>query len=117
MGFGVDGDGSGEIQPRCPYCESDDREEWGRGAEWIRRGFLRIPDLTDRELQVFHAMACGPSNGELAKALGMTVRTVKFHLENMRGKLGGISRVQVCLLAVHHRIPLCPAGRVAGAVR
>uniref|UniRef100_A0AAU2JNU0 Helix-turn-helix transcriptional regulator n=1 Tax=Streptomyces sp. NBC_00049 TaxID=2903617 RepID=A0AAU2JNU0_9ACTN len=71
-----------------------------------------MADLTDRELQIFNTMACGPSNEELSKSLGMTVRTVKFHLENIRGKLGGISRLQACLLAMHHRIAVCPVGHL-----
>lgn len=83
----------------CPYCTS----------EWIREAFLRISELTDRELEVFTEMAGGPTNQQLAHCLGMSIRTVKFHLENLRGKLGGLSRIQTCLLAVHHRIDSCPA--------
>lgn len=99
----------------CPCCELGEAGESHRRDEapgWLHRGFPRISDLTERELQTFGAMACGPSNEELSKALGMTVRTAKFHLENIRGKLGGLSRVQVCLLAVHHRIARCAAGHV-----
>ncbi|MFI6000518.1 helix-turn-helix transcriptional regulator [Streptomyces sp. NPDC051366] len=98
--------------PYCPYCKLGEPGQWDNETEWIRQGFLRIPDLTDRELEMFKEMTCGPSNEELGKRLGMTVRTVKFHLENMRGKLGGLSRVQTCLLAVHHRVASCPVGHV-----
>ncbi|MFD6969797.1 response regulator transcription factor [Streptomyces sp. NPDC059979] len=112
MDFDASGNQVGEKRPYCAYCKLSAKERWDKETEWIRQGFLRIPDLTDRELQVFHAMTCGPSNDELAKGLGMTIRTVKFHLENIRGKLGGISRVQACLLAVHHRIAACPAGHL-----
>lgn len=66
---------------------------------------------------MFHAMAYGPSNDELAVSLGLSIRTVKFHLENIRGKLGGISRVQTCLLAVHHRLATCSAGQGCGDAR
>ncbi|MET9962957.1 helix-turn-helix transcriptional regulator [Streptomyces sp. NPDC006326] len=69
-------------------------------------------DLTDRELQMFTEMSCGPTNKQLSAGLGITIRTVKFHLENIRIKLGGLSRLQMCLLAVHHRIATCPAGHV-----
>ncbi|GGR81237.1 response regulator transcription factor [Streptomyces nojiriensis] len=113
MNFDADGNQVGEGHPYCPYCKLGERERWDKETEWIRQGFLRISDLTARELQMFHEMTCGPSNGELAKRLGMTIRTVKFHLENIRGKLGGISRTQACLLAVHHRIATCPAGHMA----
>ncbi|MER7732629.1 helix-turn-helix transcriptional regulator [Streptomyces erythrochromogenes] len=112
MDFDASGNQVGEKRPYCAYCKLGKKERWDKETEWIRHGFLRIPDLTDRELQMFHAMTCGPSNDELAKGLGMTIRTVKFHLENIRGKLGGISRVQTCLLAVHHRIAACPTGHL-----
>lgn len=94
----------------CPHCKLGECERWGKGTEWIREGLLRMPDLTDRELQIFNEMACGPSNAELSKGLGITIRTVKFHLENIRGKLDGLSRIHMCLLAVHHRIVTCPVG-------
>lgn len=110
MSFGVDGDRRGEENPCCPCCKLGERERWDKETEWIRQGLLRMPDLTDRELQVFNKMACGPSNEELSKGLGITVRTVKFHLENIRSKLNGLSRLHICLLAVHHRIATCPVG-------
>ncbi|MGW1776668.1 response regulator transcription factor [Streptomyces sp. NPDC002104] len=101
-------------EPSVGPCRSS-REPGAQGrrdkkAEWIRQGFLRLPELTERELQMFHAMAYGPSNDELAADLGMSVRAVKFHLENMRGKLGGISRVQTCLLAARHHMGNRSAG-------
>ncbi|MFD7258552.1 response regulator transcription factor [Streptomyces sp. NPDC059874] len=103
---------SGVDRGLCPYCKLGARERWDKESEWIRQGLIRVPDLTDRELEVFNAMTCGPSNEELAKSLGMVIRTVKFHLENIRGKLGGISRIQTCLLAVHHRFVTCSTGHV-----
>ncbi|MGW1770752.1 response regulator transcription factor [Streptomyces sp. NPDC002104] len=102
--------GESQLSPYCPLCQVDGREPWDKGMDWVRRELPRVSALSDRELQVFHAMACGPTNDELAEGLEMTVRTVKFHLENIRGKLGGITRVQTCLLAAHHRIATCPTG-------
>ncbi|MFJ8012673.1 helix-turn-helix domain-containing protein [Streptomyces sp. NPDC096339] len=102
----------GADRNRCPCCVLGARDRWGGESEWIRQGLMGIPDLTDREREVFGAMTYGPSNEELATSLGMAIRTVKFHLENLRGKLGGISRIQTCLLAMHHRIATCPAEHV-----
>ncbi|MFB6562072.1 helix-turn-helix transcriptional regulator [Streptomyces sp. NPDC056400] len=55
--------------------------------------------LTDQESAVFLCLATGASNRELALELQLSVSTVKFHVVNIRAKLGGISRLQACLLA------------------
>ncbi|MET9604738.1 helix-turn-helix transcriptional regulator [Streptomyces sp. NPDC006512] len=55
--------------------------------------------LTEQESAVFLCLATGASNAELAAELHLSVSTVKFHVGNIRAKLGGISRLQACLLA------------------
>ncbi|MFD3802364.1 response regulator transcription factor [Streptomyces sp. NPDC058611] len=55
--------------------------------------------LTEQESAVFLCLATGASNAELAVGLRLSVSTVKFHVVNIRAKLGGISRLQACLLA------------------
>ncbi|WP_030758028.1 MULTISPECIES: response regulator transcription factor [unclassified Streptomyces] len=55
--------------------------------------------LTEQESAVFLCLATGASNRELADELQLSVSTVKFHVVNIRAKLGGISRLQACLLA------------------
>ncbi|MFG2984081.1 response regulator transcription factor [Streptomyces sp. NPDC048258] len=55
--------------------------------------------LTEQESAVFLCLATGASNRELAAELQLSVSTVKFHVVNIRAKLGGISRLQACLLA------------------
>ncbi|MFI7354436.1 LuxR C-terminal-related transcriptional regulator [Streptomyces avidinii] len=55
--------------------------------------------LTEQESAVFLCLATGASNRELTVELQLSVSTVKFHVVNIRAKLGGISRLQACLLA------------------
>ncbi|MEU3059944.1 helix-turn-helix transcriptional regulator [Streptomyces subrutilus] len=55
--------------------------------------------LTEQESAVFLCLATGASNAELADELRLSVSTVKFHVVNIRAKLGGISRLQACLLS------------------
>ncbi|WP_328927071.1 helix-turn-helix transcriptional regulator [Streptomyces sp. NBC_00190] len=55
--------------------------------------------LTEQESAVFLCLATGASNAELAAELQLSVSTVKFHVGNIRTKLGGISRLQACVLA------------------
>jgi DNA-binding NarL/FixJ family response regulator len=44
--------------------------------------------LTDRELEIFHLIGGAKANREIAAALGMSVKTVETHKENIKIKLG-----------------------------
>jgi DNA-binding NarL/FixJ family response regulator len=50
--------------------------------------------LTPRETEVLSAVANGLTNKEIARALGISRHTVKFHLESLMRKLGVSSRAQ-----------------------
>ncbi|MER5802113.1 LuxR C-terminal-related transcriptional regulator [Streptomyces mirabilis] len=55
-----------------------------------------VPDpLTRRELQVAALVATGMSNREIAAELVLSLRTVDFHVGNIRAKLGFRTRAQV----------------------
>jgi len=53
-----------------------------------------LDPLSERELEILQMIATGMSNKELAKALVVTVGTVKWHLNNIYSKLGVRSRTQ-----------------------
>jgi LuxR family maltose regulon positive regulatory protein len=55
---------------------------------------LLIEPLTPRELEVLQLIAAGHSNQEIARALVVSVGTVKKHLNNIFGKLNVTSRTQ-----------------------
>jgi len=56
----------------------------GKSAECSRRH----RDLTPREHEVLHWLACGKSNAEIAAILGIQPSTVGKHLERIYPKLG-----------------------------
>ena len=60
------------------------------------RALKRDPreELTDREKTMLSALARGRTNIELAKELGISINTVKFHLRNLYEKLGFRNRSQ-----------------------
>jgi DNA-binding NarL/FixJ family response regulator len=66
----------------------------------------RISRLTDRERQVLTLIGEGLANRDIAGRLGITVGTVKTHVEAVLGKTGTPGRVQAALLA--HRAGLVP---------
>ena len=50
--------------------------------------------LTPRELEVLAALGSGLSNKAVARQLGISPHTVKFHIESLFRKLGACSRAQ-----------------------
>ena len=58
------------------------------------------PNLTTREREVLEGLMSGARNKELAADLGTSVRTVKFHVENIFQKLHVHTRGQATSLAI-----------------
>ncbi len=55
--------------------------------------------LSDREREVLRLVADGQANKRIARALGITERTVKFHVTSILNKLGAENRAQAVSLA------------------
>ncbi|MDZ8118770.1 response regulator transcription factor [Pontiella agarivorans] len=49
-------------------------------------------ELTPRELEVLEFLADGNSNKDMAEILGISLGTVKVHIQNLREKLGAVDR-------------------------
>ncbi|WP_137993151.1 helix-turn-helix domain-containing protein [Streptomyces vilmorinianum] len=75
--------------------------------------------LTARERQILAQLVASQESDELSRAMGISVRTVKFHVANLRQKLGGLSRFQLCLVGVFDLMDLadCPEHRSAHDAR
>lgn len=65
-----------------------------------------LHDLTERETQVLQWLADGLTNKEIALHLGISPRTVKFHLDNVYSKLGVSTRTEAAIYAL--RMGLTP---------
>lgn len=64
----------------------------------------RMSRLTEREQIVFHAIARGLSNAEIADEIYASESTVKTHVGSVLRKLGLRDRVQVVVFAHDHRL-------------
>jgi DNA-binding NarL/FixJ family response regulator len=81
-------------------------DRFARIAPWPRddaAGAL-FAQLTARENDVFHLIASGMSNAEIAEHLFLTEATVKTHITRILAKLRLRDRVQVVIFAYEHRL-------------
>jgi DNA-binding NarL/FixJ family response regulator len=63
------------------------RRAAARMAAWTRRADPAANRLTERETDVLRLLARGWSNQQIAQSLGLTERTVRFHLTNVYDKI------------------------------
>jgi DNA-binding NarL/FixJ family response regulator len=93
--------GSSAISPRAAAAlfeqlRADAREG---GAEEHEQAAL-----TERETEVLRGLVAGKSNGQIARELLVSPRTVKHHVSSVLAKLGVENRVQAAVLAVRQRL-------------
>ena len=56
-------------------------------------------DLTPREIQVLRLLTTGVGNDEIAESLGVSLNTVKTHIQHLLDKTGFSSRTQLAIQA------------------
>ena len=61
-------------------------------------------DLTARETEVLGCLAAGMSNKQVARSLGISIRTVAVHVSNLLRKTRSSSRTEAALWAVEHKL-------------
>jgi two-component system response regulator NreC len=61
-------------------------------------------DLSARELEVLKLLALGHTNGEIAAALYLSVRTVESHRANIQRKTGRMTRADLVAYAREHHL-------------
>ncbi|MGL5811502.1 MAG: response regulator transcription factor, partial [Nocardioides sp.] len=66
--------------------------------------------LTDRERDILVRVASGDTDREIARALGIAVRTVRSHLDNIRKKTGERRRPDLTRFAITHGMWPPPGG-------
>lgn len=63
--------------------------------------------LSAREIACLRALATGKTDSEAAKELGISQRTVRFHIDAVKAKLGVATRVQAVAKALRDKIVIC----------
>jgi DNA-binding NarL/FixJ family response regulator len=62
------------------------------------------PELTRREFEILRLIASGANTGTMAERLHVSPTTVRNHVQNILGKLGVHSRLEVVAYATRHRL-------------
>jgi DNA-binding response OmpR family regulator len=76
-----------------------------RLAGVARTGLWPKPvDLNDREVEVLTWVARGKTSVEIAQIVGLTKRTVDFHIDNARNKLSASTRTEAVIKATAGRL-------------
>ena len=68
------------------------------------RGGLRGTDLTYREYQLLRHIALGLSNHEITRSLGISIETVKEHVQNVLRKTDASDRTQLAVWATQEEL-------------
>src|SRR6516165_6773366 len=64
----------------------------------------KLAALNDREVETLTWVARGKTSTEIAQILGLSKRTVDFHIDNARTKLGAATRTQAVIKAATGRL-------------
>ena len=63
----------------------------------LRLGEALNVDFTEKELLVIREVVDGEADADIAEKLGMSLRTVKAHIQNMRDKTGFRNRTELAV--------------------
>jgi len=69
-----------------------------------QRGTTQQPHLTRRQLEVLLLLAEGKRSREIAEGLGISVHTVRTHIQGILRTLGAANRLEAVSKALHERI-------------
>jgi DNA-binding CsgD family transcriptional regulator len=102
----------GRLRKGFKKLRSNDREQLSAlieavyGLDAQRKSAATMPRLTPREREVAGLLVEALSNKEIAKRLGIGVRTAEDHVAQLRMKLGVTSRAQIVRWVHNHTAEL-----------
>jgi DNA-binding response OmpR family regulator len=70
----------------------------------VARNHIKLSTLTVHEAELLTWVARGKASAEIARIVDMPKRTVDFHLDNVRAKLGTSTRIEAVIKAAFGRL-------------
>ena len=77
-------------------------EQYKRATLWRRQAGEKWGSLSERQQSVIRLLAQGKQNGQIAEALGVTPKTVAYHLTEIMKRLEVGSRTEVLAWVLQH---------------
>lgn len=77
-------------------------EQYKRATLWRRQAGEKWDSLSERQQSVIRLLAQGKQNGQIAEALGVTPKTVAYHLTEIMKRLEVGSRTEVLAWVLQH---------------
>jgi DNA-binding NarL/FixJ family response regulator len=65
---------------------------------------MTLSDLTSREVEILRLVLAGYTNKAIAAEMGISEKTVEFHLDNLYTKIGARTRLMAGIWAMQHGI-------------
>jgi DNA-binding CsgD family transcriptional regulator len=63
-----------------------------------------VSSLSEQEQSVLHLFSEGKNSQEIARALGISLQTLRNHLHHVNDKLGTHNRLQAVMHAIHRKL-------------
>lgn len=79
-----------------------DEEQYARAKRWKDEVGKRLSGLTSREIEILKLLANGRDNQEIAKWLGISLKTAAYHVSHILSKLQVKSRQEAAVWAAKH---------------
>jgi DNA-binding NarL/FixJ family response regulator len=76
-----------------------DEEQYARAKRWKEEVGEKLSGLTNREIEILELLANGRDNQEIAKWLGISVKTAAYHVGHILSKLQVKSRQEAAVWA------------------
>jgi two-component system, NarL family, response regulator YdfI len=74
------------------------------GEQELEPGDIPVEGITSREAEVLRMLAEGLANKDIARRLGISEHTVKFHISSILEKLGASTRTEAVTLGIRRGI-------------
>lgn len=93
------------------YFKEHQKEIMGAIIPHLHQALVRIyrqlkidtqPHLTEREVETLRWIKEGKTNWEISMILNISERTVKFHVDNIKEKLGAVSKSHAVAILMEH---------------
>lgn len=79
---------------------------WPETTPSLQVGLISSSDFTQRELDILRELARGATHDDIARTLGISVNTVKYHVKNLLQKTGYKNALQLVAEVVEKQIIL-----------